>query len=198
MKLLEKDWYSYVDVEYEWLRDFVHNPTETWAKALEQGGTVISHAETVTDQWKLGLSCFLKLSMPQENGHSPCFGPVFALQMISALLLRTWCYQCCVLIFVFRRASGGLVSHADVHANSPAGGVVFGVDMAGNKTDGQQRAISVKTNPVHLQRFSSHSQCSHRVRSKSDASFFALFPLLPSSHLRLWTSLWRKCQIFLP
>ena len=36
--LLEMDWYSHIDQEYEWLRDFVYNPTETWNKALTLGG----------------------------------------------------------------------------------------------------------------------------------------------------------------
>ena len=36
--LPEIDWYSHIDQEYEWLRDFVYNPTETWNKALTLGG----------------------------------------------------------------------------------------------------------------------------------------------------------------
>ena len=38
INLFEIDWYSYIDEEYEWLRDFVYNPTETWNKALAKGG----------------------------------------------------------------------------------------------------------------------------------------------------------------
>ena len=38
INLYEIDWYSYIDEEYEWLRDFVYNPTETWNKALAKGG----------------------------------------------------------------------------------------------------------------------------------------------------------------
>ncbi len=36
--LFEIDWYSYIDEEYEWLRDFVQNPTKTWNIALTKGG----------------------------------------------------------------------------------------------------------------------------------------------------------------
>ncbi len=36
--LFEIDWYSYIDEEYEWLRDFVYNPAETWKMALSKGG----------------------------------------------------------------------------------------------------------------------------------------------------------------
>ena len=38
INLYEIDWYGYIDEEYEWLRDFVYSPTETWNKALAKGG----------------------------------------------------------------------------------------------------------------------------------------------------------------
>ena len=38
LNLHEIHWYSYIDEEYEWLRDFVFSPTETWNKALAKGG----------------------------------------------------------------------------------------------------------------------------------------------------------------
>ena len=41
INLFEIDWYSYIDEEYEWLRDFVYNPTETWNKALQKGGKFV-------------------------------------------------------------------------------------------------------------------------------------------------------------